>query len=292
VSVPSSSRDFQFTTDVDASPSFTLSDASSTQVYSPIDDGSYSVTLEASQTVGYDVDVSCVGTTATNAGETTTFDVAGDDVTCTFTLTGELLYVCFASIYCGLKLRYVDHAPTISCPEPVTIDNDPTKCDAVVTFSDPIVSDSNTDAAPTFSCDPASGSTFDVGVKQVTCTVTDSANQQGTPRLLDACLVFKTIFPTYVASCVFNVQVTDVEVPMLYCPADRILSNDAGVCGATVTYTPDIDENCPDSITSIEGIASGSLFPIGETETTISIIDASGNVGGIVDERICFVFVC
>jgi hypothetical protein len=87
--VPSSTRDFAFTTDVEAAASFTLSDASSTKLYSGVSDRSYQVTLASSQTTGYDVDVSCVGAgSTTTVGDTTTFDVIGGDVTCTFTLTG------------------------------------------------------------------------------------------------------------------------------------------------------------------------------------------------------------
>jgi hypothetical protein len=88
-------RTFQFTTDVGASP-FTLSDGTS-QVFTYIVDGSYQVTLAADQSAGYDVGVSCVGagSPSTN-GVQTTFDVIGSDVTCTFTLTGTV----FATILC------------------------------------------------------------------------------------------------------------------------------------------------------------------------------------------------
>jgi hypothetical protein len=89
VSVPSSIRDFEFSTDVESGASFVLSDASSQHVYSNVTDGAYQVTLPSNEATGYDVDVSCVGAgSATTVGDTTTFDVIGGDVTCTFTLTG------------------------------------------------------------------------------------------------------------------------------------------------------------------------------------------------------------
>jgi hypothetical protein len=89
------SRTFRFTTDVGTSP-FTLTDGTS-RVFTDVADGSYQVTLASSESVGYDVAVSCVGagSPSTN-GVQTTFDVIGSDVTCTFTLTGMV----FATILC------------------------------------------------------------------------------------------------------------------------------------------------------------------------------------------------
>jgi hypothetical protein len=87
-SVPSSQRSFQFTTDVGSPPSFSLSAASPMQVYQTVVDGAYEVSLPEIQTTGYDVGVTCVGASYTAGTPTTQFTVAGDDVTCTFTLTG------------------------------------------------------------------------------------------------------------------------------------------------------------------------------------------------------------
>jgi hypothetical protein len=87
--VPSSTRNFEFTTDVETAASFELNDSSSTQVYSGVADGSYQVTLPSAETTGYDVAVSCVGAASSSTvGDTTTFDVVDSHVTCTFTLTG------------------------------------------------------------------------------------------------------------------------------------------------------------------------------------------------------------
>jgi hypothetical protein len=89
--MPSSARNFQFGTNVGIVPSFTLSDSTPTQLFNAVYDGSYDVTLAASQTTGYDVVVTCVGAgTYLTSTDTTTFSVAGDDVTCTFKLTGML----------------------------------------------------------------------------------------------------------------------------------------------------------------------------------------------------------
>jgi hypothetical protein len=89
-SVPSSTRDFEFTTDVSGSSSpFTLSESSSTQIYHYIVNGEYELTLPLAEITGYTAAVSCVGAaSSTTSGVTTTFAVAGADVTCTITLTG------------------------------------------------------------------------------------------------------------------------------------------------------------------------------------------------------------
>jgi hypothetical protein len=174
---PSTAQTFQLTADVGSASSFALSDGVS-HAFANVIDGTYQVTLASSQTVGYSVGVSCDAASATTVGDTTTFDVVGANVTCTYTLTGERDSECDVFQYCCVKSRAVDELPTIVCPDPVVVDNAPHECNNVATFDDPTVMDSHPDQ-PTFSCDPASGSTFDVGENDVTCTVTDSAGQQG-----------------------------------------------------------------------------------------------------------------
>ncbi len=62
-----------------------------------------------------------------------------------------------------------------------------------------------------------SGSVFPVGTTTNTFVVTDASNNT--------------------ATCSFDVVVTDNENPMITCPGDIAVNTDAGVCGATVTYT-------------------------------------------------------
>jgi hypothetical protein len=98
VAQPNSARTFQFSTDVDSPSPFTLSDASPTQEYTAVDDGSYAVEL-LSDTTGYDVVLSCDTASSTITGNSASFDVAGDDVTCTFTLTGTIPCCCLRVLY-------------------------------------------------------------------------------------------------------------------------------------------------------------------------------------------------
>ena len=71
----------------------------------------------------------------------------------------------------------------------------------------------------------------------------------------------------------------DTEDPTISCPADIVVSNDPGVCGAIVTYTAPVGmDNCPGATTVQTGLASGSEFPVGTTTTTTFVVtDASGN---------------
>ncbi len=80
--------------------------------------------------------------------------------------------------------------PTISCPANVQAVIPYRQGSGPVTYPNPVVSDNRTGA--TFSCTPASGSNFFRGVTPVTCTASDTSNNQ--------------------ASCSFTVSVYDVSL--------------------------------------------------------------------------------
>ncbi|MBK7130186.1 MAG: HYR domain-containing protein [Crocinitomicaceae bacterium] len=63
------------------------------------------------------------------------------------------------------------------------------------------------------------------------------------------------------------------------CPADITQNNDAGVCGATITYASPVGtDNCAGPLTALTaGQASGTVFPIGTTTVTYEVTDASLN---------------
>ncbi|NBC05988.1 MAG: HYR domain-containing protein, partial [Bacteroidetes bacterium] len=69
---------------------------------------------------------------------------------------------------------------------------------------------------------------------------------------------------------------TDNENPVAICPATQTVSNDAGECGANVSFTvPDPTDNC--SATSSVSPASGSFFNVGTTQVTVTATDGTGN---------------
>ena len=144
--------------------------------------------------------------------------------------------------------------PSISCPADVVVNNDAGQCGATVTYADPVVTDDCPGA--TFSCSPASGSFFPTGTTAVTCTATDISGLTDT--------------------CSFNVTVNDNEAPVASCPGDITVGNDAGQCGAVVSFTANVSDNCPGATISCTP-ASGSSFAIGTTSVSCTATDAAGN---------------
>ena len=147
--------------------------------------------------------------------------------------------------------------PVITCPGNIEVGNDPGQCGAVVSFS--VTATDNRPNVIT-SCDFVSGSFFPIGTTHVTCTATDAAGNT--------------------ASCTFDVAVNDIEAPFINCPADIVVQNDPGVCGAVVTYAIPVGaDNCPAATTQLtSGLGSGAAFPVGTTTETYTVTDAAGNV--------------
>ena len=80
-------------------------------------------------------------------------------------------------------------------------------------------------------------------------------------------------------TCSFNVIVIDNQAPVIECPADSVIQLMEEQCDTLVTFEdPIFTDNCPDAvITQIEGLPSGSLFPIGENIISFEAVDTSGN---------------
>ncbi|MCW5517433.1 Ig-like domain-containing protein [Muriicola sp. Z0-33] len=146
--------------------------------------------------------------------------------------------------------------PTVTCPADIVVSNDPGQCGAIVDFMVAALDDDR--PGVTASASPAGGSFFPVGITEVTIMATDAAGNT--------------------ALCTFNVTVNDIEAPTVGVPADIIVSNDPGVCGAVVDFMADFTDNCP-GVAASSVPASGSVFPIGTTEVVVTATDASGNVG-------------
>jgi HYR domain/Secretion system C-terminal sorting domain len=101
-----------------------------------------------------------------------------------------------------------------------------------------------------------------------------AANVAGKLAFLNLTNILKV---TEVIFVPFTITVIDTEFPVITCPSNIIVSNDAGQCGAIVTFTPPTaTDNCPGVIV-VTSHASGSFFPVGTTTVTSTATDAAGN---------------
>jgi hypothetical protein len=142
-----------------------------------------------------------VGTTVVTSTAT---DSAGNQSTCTFTVT------------------VIDRSPPVLiCPANITVPNDPGNCSAAVTFN---VLASDDCSAATVVSTPSSGSVFPLGTTTVSSTATDAAGNTRT--------------------CTFTVTVQDTTAPIVTCPANISRSADPASCSTVVTYTAAASDMC------------------------------------------------
>ena len=178
-----------------------------------------------------------VGTTTVSYTAT---DIHGNSTTSSFTVTVT-----------------DDEAPVISdMPASITQTADAGQCTANVTWAAPTASDFCGIAS--FTADAASGDAFAVGTTTVTYTATDVHGN--------------------IATGSFDITVTDDEDPAIAgMPSDITQSNDAGICGAAVSWiAPTGSDNCTvASLTSTHN--SGDTFEVGNTTVTYTVTDLAGN---------------
>ncbi len=147
--------------------------------------------------------------------------------------------------------------PAIECPGTLVLDNDPGECGAILTY-DITVTD-NCDPNPVVVFDPPAGTFASVGMHEVRVIATDMSGNADT--------------------CVFTIDVRDVERPTITCPGTIEVNNDPGMCGAVVSFFDiRVSDNCgvlPEDVFTIPPV--NTMFPIGETEVKAIIFDAAGN---------------
>ena len=147
--------------------------------------------------------------------------------------------------------------PTISSiPGDLTLENISGTCSAPATWIEPTASDNC--GSVTLISDQSPGSEFPVGSTIVTYTALDDNGNS--------------------SSNFFTVTVLDTESPSIFGNSqDQVASNDAGSCGAVVSWTePTASDNC--GVTSFSASHdSGSTFPLGETMVSYTALDADGN---------------
>jgi hypothetical protein len=153
----------------------------------------------------------------------------------------------------NLTPNFAEPEPTIECPAPITVNNAPGQCKAVVNFA-PKVDGMCPDVTATSV--PPSGTAFDVGTTNVTSTAASPSFPQSHPL------------------CTFSVTVKDVEAPLIACPAPMTVDA-TGPLGAAATFAPTAGDNCSATVSSVP--ASGSVFAIGTTTVNSTAQDPSGN---------------
>ncbi len=129
---------------------------------------------------------------------------------------------------------------------------------SVVTYSVTAVDD--VDAEPVVACIPASGTTFGIGATTVTCTASDTAGNT--------------------ASSTFTVTVTN-NAPTVE-PHQQLVVEATGPDGAEVVFdvvAVDVEDG---SIPATCTPASGTIFPMGNTEVSCSATDSAGVTSGIM----------
>ncbi|MDG1262664.1 MAG: HYR domain-containing protein, partial [Flavobacteriales bacterium] len=166
------------------------------------------------------------------------------------------------TLTCGFNVTVNDEeAPVVTaCPENIEVENDEASCGANVTYTLPEATDNCAVTAVELIEGPNSEEYFEVGTTTVVWSFIDEAGNQ--------------------SLCSFEVTVVDTEAPVITCPADIVIGNNIGICGAFVDYTaPEVTDNCEvnDPVLT-DGIPTGELFPVGETVISYEATDIYGNV--------------
>lgn len=150
--------------------------------------------------------------------------------------------------------------PEITCPDDLVFDVSDGLCGHIVNYIPPV----GIDNCPGFSTELieglGTGMFFPVGTTIEVYEVTDASGN--------------------VATCSFTITVNDTILPQITCPADIVVDNDAGLCGADVDFTaPTGTDNCDDvTVTLVTPLGPGDFFPVGTTNVGYIVEDAAGNI--------------
>jgi hypothetical protein len=163
---------------------------------------------------------------------------------------------------CSFTITVTDNeAPTITCPADLSmVPTDAGICTASgLALGTATAMDNCLGAVSVTSSGIPAGGIFPLGATVITYTATDGVQS---------------------ASCMQTVTVVDLEDPVVMCPADFSVNTDPGMCSAMVTFNTPATDNCTMGMaTATATPASGSVFPLGATMVTVTVVDAAGNTG-------------
>jgi hypothetical protein len=156
---------------------------------------------------------------------------------------------------CNSPFTVIDRTPPVITPvSNIDLTTDPGRCGKVVNYATPTAVDNCSTSIPV-TCDPPSGTTFDAGSHQVTCSATDAAGNTSSSR--------------------FSINIRDIEPPHIECPADVSVFANSPSGIAAIFGQPNVSDNCGVQTRSCLP-ASGSIFPIGTTAAACIATDAAG----------------
>ncbi|SMD44497.1 delta-60 repeat domain-containing protein/Por secretion system C-terminal sorting domain-containing protein [Aquiflexum balticum DSM 16537] len=174
----------------------------------------------------------------------TATDAAGNQATCSFNVTVT-----------------DSEAPAITCPANITTNVAFGETGKVVNYDLPVASDNCGTPGIQLTAGLASGAVFPLGTTTVSYEATDAAGNK--------------------TSCSFTVTITEdadaIDPVINDCPTDITVSNDAGDCSATVTWTAPTATDNSGSVTLTSNFDPGAVFPVGTTEVIYTATDAAGN---------------
>ncbi|MGE4632768.1 MAG: HYR domain-containing protein [Planctomycetota bacterium] len=194
----------------------------------------------------------CGGATSTSSHESgAVFPIGTSEVihTATDDAENEAIYITQIIVLDG-------EAPVISnMPLDITLEAPLGSCSVSVTWDAPTTEDCT---EVTLTSSIASGSEIQIGIHVVVYTAIDA---QGN-----------------IAESFFTVTILDIEEPQIsQMPVDIVVTNDAAVCGAVVSWIEPLISDCSDLVSATVSLANGSFFDVGDSLVTYTAIDIYGN---------------
>lgn len=168
----------------------------------------------------------------------------------------------------------IGSAPSMSCPESLTVDSSPGECSGIANFEVTVSDTEDGTIEPTLTLGLESGSAYPVGNTPVVYTAVDSDGN--------------------IVSCNFTVTVQDIESPVFECPENMTVNVGQGETGAVVDFNVAVSDNCSvinpiDDFTPLGTMdnqsyyLSNSLF-VPEDAAFTDAPDNGGNLGTIRNE--------
>jgi hypothetical protein len=190
------------------------------------------------------------------------FPVGTTTVTCSesapMSASAEVESVTVAVASCSFTVTVNDtQPPAVNCPSNISVSSGSNQCSATVNFT---ATGMDNCAVASVNCNPASGSSFPVGITTVSCTATDTAGNMSPP-------------------CSFTVTVNDNQPPQISCAPLSVIAltpTPGGGCAVVNYALPTATDNCSGVMVACSP-PPGSCFPVGTTTINCTATDAAGN---------------